>query len=148
MSLSLVNIFEAYRLKKFVEAEKPDLIWFHSVLRREGRMPINAIKTNKAKKRMMYHDLGYFHPYPSKVQNPEEVEDLSFTSFIKMAKTKNPFKLVFVAGKWLSLRLLKKTFNTHIDKHLVPSSFMIPLVKRAIGVSTDKIQTLEHFIQK
>ena len=97
---------------------------------------------------MMYHDLGYFHPYPSKVQTPEEVKDLSFTSFIKMANSKNPFKLVFVAGKWLSLRLLKKTFNTHIDKHLVPSSFMVPLIKKAIGISTDKIQTLEHFIQK
>lgn len=148
LSLSLVNIFEAYRFKKFVEAENPDLIWFHSVLRREWRMPISALEHIKVPKRMMYHDLGYFHPYPSKVQNPEEVKDLSFTSFIKMAKTKNPFKLVFVAGKWLSLRLLKKTFNTHIDKHLVPSSFMVPLVKRAIGVSTDKIQTLEHFIQK
>ena len=111
-------------------------------------MPIDAIKTNKAKKRMMYHDLGYFHPYPSKVQKVEEVQGLSFTTFLKMAQTKNPLKLLLVAGKRISLNFLKKSLNRYIDLHLVPSSFMVPLVKRAIGVSTDKIHTLEHFIQK
>lgn len=111
-------------------------------------MPISALDTIKVPKRMMYHDLGYFHPYPSKVQNPEEVEDLSFTSFIKMAKSKNPFELCFVTGRWLALMCLKNSLKKYIDRHLVPSSFMVPLVKRAIGVSTDKIQTLEHFIQK
>ena len=111
-------------------------------------MPISALEHIKVPKRVMYHDLGYFHPYPSKVQNPEEVKDLSFTSFIKMAKSKNPFELCFVTGRWLALMCLRNTLKKHIDKHLVPSSFMVPLVKRAIGVSTDKIHTLEHFIQK
>ena len=82
------------------------------------------------------------------MQNPEEVKDLSFISFLKMAKTKNPFELCFVTGRWLALMCLTNTLKKHIDQHLVPSSFMVPLVKRVIGVSTDKIQTLEHFIQK
>lgn len=97
---------------------------------------------------MMYHDLGYFHPYPSKVQKVEEVQGLSFTSFLKMAKSKNLLKLLLVAGKWLTLKLLSKTLHKNIDKHLVPSSFMIPLVKKSLGISTDKLHTFEHFIQK
>lgn len=148
LGLSLGNIWEARRLKKFIKQENPDLIWFHSMIRREGRMPIDAIKTSKAKKRMMYHDLGYFHPYPSKVQKVEEVQGLSFTTFLKMAQTKNPLKLLLVAGKRISLNFLKKSLNRDINLHLVPSSFMVPLVKQSMNISTDKIQTFEHFIQK
>lgn len=148
LGLSLCNVFEAQRLKTFIQKEKPDLIWFHSMLRREGRMPIDALSHSKAQKRMMYHDLGYFHPYPSKVQKVEEVQGLSFTSFLKMAKSKNLLKLLLVAGKWLTLKLLSKTLHKNIDKHLVPSSFMIPLVKKSLGISTDKLHTFEHFIQK
>lgn len=148
LSLSIFNLREAFRLQRFLKQEKPDLIWFHSMLRREGWLPISLNHKSKAKKRMMYHDLGYFHPFPSKVYDEREVKNLTFSSFLQMAKTKNPLKLLLVAGKWISLKLLSTSLKSQIDKHLAPSAFMTPMIKRAIEVSTDKIQTFSHFVQK
>lgn len=148
LGLSLFNLWEALRLRNFIKKEKPDLIWFHSMIRREGRLPISFSSSSNAKKRMMYHDLWYFHPYPSQAQEENEVKNLTLSSFLSMSKTKNPLKLLLVCGKWVSLKLLSSQLRKSIDKHLVPSAFMTPMVKRTIQVPTDNIQTFAHFVQK
>lgn len=35
LGLSVFNLWEAVRLRNFIKKENPDLIWFHSMLRRE-----------------------------------------------------------------------------------------------------------------
>ena len=68
--LSPFNFWSSGDLKDVLEAERPDIIWFNSLLRWLGP---NVIKTtwkwrkeNKydCKFWMMYHDFGYFYPFP------------------------------------------------------------------------------------
>ncbi|MBQ9553744.1 hypothetical protein IJU97_01970 [bacterium] len=48
-----------------------------------------------------------------------------------MAHTKNPLKLLLVAGKYFSLSLLVKQLKKQIHLHLTPSEFMVPIVEKS-----------------
>lgn len=97
---------------------------------------------------MMYHDLGYFHPFPSKVYQEKQVKKLTFKSFLKMCESKNPIVLLLAMWKYLSLLLLKRQLEKHLDKHLVPSSFMETMVQQAFTAKKSNIQTFGHFVQE
>ena len=97
----------------------------------------------------MYHDLGYFHPYPSQVTQEDMVQTpLTLRNFIKSANTKNPLKILTIIYKYWSVTLLKKRLVKTIDMHLVPSQFMEKIVCESYELPDKKIKTLSHFIQK
>jgi len=112
-------------------------------------MPLRASKNTQAEKRMMYHDLGYFYPFPSKLEREEQIKTpLTFSNFVTSAHTRNPIKKLAVAGKYILLKSIKNQLSETIDLHLVPSAFMKPILHKSYGIEEEKITVLPHFIQE
>ncbi len=146
---SIWNLVNAIRLKKKVQEFMPKVIRFNSTLRWLGRAPIKAVKDYDAKKIMMYHDLGYFHPFPSQVTKEDMVyTPLNLKNFIKSAKTKNPLKIIPIIRKYWTVCLLKNQLVKTIDLHTAPSSFMEKIIADSYQISPENIKTISHFIQK
>ena len=145
IGLSALNLWEAIRFSIFIRKEKPDLIRYHSMIRRNGRLPLWFTRRNTAKKWMMYHDFGYFTPYPHQLSDTKQIKTpLSLKHYLAMANTKNPIKKFLICGKYLTLSCLKK----QIDLHLVPSAFIVPIVEKSFGLPIEKISDFNHFIQE
>jgi hypothetical protein len=143
------NFVDAIRLKILVRKFKPKVIRYHSVIRRMWWMSIKVLSSHKSKKIMMYHDLWYFHPLPSKVVQEDMIRTPSnLINFLKSSNTKNPIKLIAVWFKYISVRLLKIQLKKSIDYHLVPSAFMESIVANSYKIKPTKVQTLSHFMQK
>ncbi len=146
--LALRNFVDAIRLKKIARKFMPKIIRYHSTLRRLGRYPVKLLSSHKSKKFVMYHDLWYFHPFPSQVTEEKQVQTpLNLKTFIKSANTKNPIKIVAIFFKYISVSLLSKQLKKTADLHLVPSNFMEKIVTDSFDVNPKKVQTFSHFIQ-
>lgn len=142
------NFWQAISFFFFIQKEKPDLIWYHSMLRRNGWLPLAFTYLNKAEKWMMYHDFGYFTPYPHQLARIEEIETpLTLRHYLQMAKTKNPLRKFFIFGKYLTLYLLKVQLKKQIARHLVPSAFMIPLIEKSFELQKGRVEAFNHFLQ-
>lgn len=75
---------------------------------------------------MMFHDMGYFVPYPSKLYTiPEVSNTMSLSYRLSLGKTKNPVKILLLTFKRLSLRMIKSVLQKHNTVYLVPSQFMV-----------------------
>ena len=148
IGLGCFNFFEAIRFLRFVKKEKPDLIWYHSMIRWMGWMPLWMTRNMKTKKWMMYHDFWYFTPYPHALWDTKELEILTFRHYIHLAHTKNPLKLLLVAGKYFSLSLLVNQLKKQIHLHLTPSEFMVPIVEKSFGLPKWKVKSFNHFLQE
>ena len=128
---------------------KPDLIRYNSVMRYLGRAPIWISRISKAKKRMMFHDLGYFAPFPSTLFQEKQIRTpFTLSNFMQTQTTKNPFKKLAIFGKYISLWLIKKQLQKKIDTFLVPSNFMKDILHKSYNVSNNKIEIFPHFIQE
>lgn len=131
----------------------PDIIRFHSINRYHGRLPVLVSQFSQSQKLMMYHDLGYFHPFPHLVTEERQVLPWNFKNFLEMWRKAKKLKswmaewlmIILVTLKFCSIELLRLSLFSTIDKHLVPSEFMVKyLVQR--GVDKQKIEVLPHFI--
>lgn len=148
LGLAIFNLPVALKWKKFLKQEQPDLIRYHSMIRRMGWMPLAMSKHISTKKWMMYHDFGYFYPYPHQLGDPKKVlTPLSLKNYLAMAETRNPLKKLLTIGKYCSLRLLYRQLKNQIDLHLVPSDFMVPIVTESFELEDGKVQDFNHFIQ-
>lgn len=128
---------------------KPDLIRYNSVIRYLGRMPLRVSKKSPAKKRMMFHDLGYFYPFPSQLTSEHQIKTpLTLKHFLASYPTNNPLKKIAMMGKYLSLLLIKKQLQRRMDTFLVPSEFMKDIVHKSYRIEDEKIATFPHFIQE
>jgi glycosyltransferase involved in cell wall biosynthesis len=140
------NIIDALRLRKVCKERKPDIIRYHSTLRRLGRMPVRIGKFFAKERWMMYHDLGYFFPFPQKLLETKQIKTpLTLASFVSMAKSR--YYLLPILGKYISLSLLRKSLS-RVDRHLVPSEFMVDIVHKSHYIPKEKIFCLEHFLQE
>lgn len=142
------NFVDAFRLKRFCRKRKPDIIWYHSTLRWLGWMPVWIWKFCAKERWMMYHDLGYFFPFPKKLLYEQEVKTpLTLFSFLSMINSIHPTIFLLGIGKYISLALLKWRLSK-VDKHLVPSPFLIDIVHKSHKRPKNKIFCLEHFSQE
>ena len=149
MFLAIVNFVDAINLRIVAHKFKPKVIRYHSTLRQLGRLPIQTLSSHNSKKIMMYHDLWYFHPYPSLVVKEDMIQTpFNFKNFIKSANTKNPLKILAICFKYFSVHLLSKHLKKSIDLHLAPSSFLEKIISNSYQIEPKKVQTLSHFIQK
>lgn len=97
---------------------------------------------------MMFHDLGYFAPFPSKLHEEKQIKTpFMLSNFIKTQPTKNPIKKLAIIGKYLSLKLIQTQLKKQIDTFLVPSAFMEDIVQKSYKISKEHIKTFSHFIQ-
>lgn len=146
---AIANIREAISLSRKIKKEQPDIIRYNSILRYLGRLPLWASRKSKAEKRMMYHDLGYFHPFPRKLEQEEDIRyPFSLANFIRSAKTKNPLLIGAITGKYLLLKLIQRQLKKRIKKHLVPSPFMKPILHKSYKIPESDITIFPHFIQE
>ena len=99
----------------------------------------------------MYHDLGYFHPYPSKVTDESQILPLSLSNFIKMYTDLDPtnkdrtIKKILVWLKYFHIKLLSSILKKNMDLYLVPSPFIKDLLQLSRWVDPTKIKVLSHF---
>jgi len=144
----LGNFYEAIKLKRKIKKLKPDLIRYNSVMRYLGRAALKVSRNSSAKKRMMFHDLGYFYPFPSQLTSEHQVK-IPFTlkNFLSSYKTNNPLKKLAIIGKYFSLQLIKKQLEKRMDTFLVPSDFMKDIVNKSYHIDNENIKIFPHFIQ-
>ena len=149
------NFWSSNNLKKVLESEKPDIIWFNSLLRWLGP---NAIKTawkwrklneSESKFWMMYHDFGYFYPFPSQLYHIEDCKaPLTRKNFVSAYKWKNPIIKLAVLCKYYWIQPLKKTLKKEIDLHLSPSDCITNIARDSYKIWEKKCKSFPHFIQK
>ncbi len=153
--LSPFNFWSTGDLKKVLEKEKPDIVWFNSLLRWLGP---NVVKTawkwrkeNKSECKfwMMYHDFGYFYPFPSQLFFIEDCKTpLTKKNFVSAYKWKNPITKLAVLCKYFWLQPLKKVLKKEIDLHLSPSDCITNIARDSYKIAEKKCKSFPHFIQK
>jgi glycosyltransferase involved in cell wall biosynthesis len=153
--LSPFNFWSTGDLKKVLEKEKPDIVWFNSLLRWLGP---NVVKTawkwrknekSDCKFWMMYHDFGYFYPFPSELYFIEDCKTpLTKKNFVSAYKWKNLITKLAVLCKYYWLQPLKKALKKEIDLHLSPSDCITNIVRDSYKISDKKCKSFPHFIQK
>ncbi len=137
---AIFNIVAATKLLRKIKKEKPDLIWFNSILRYVWRLPLRASKRAKCDKWMMYHDMWYFYPFPRKLEREEQIKTpFTFSNFISSAKTKNPIIKLAITGKYILLKCIQKQLKKDIELHIVPSPFMKPILHKTYRIPEEKI---------
>lgn len=158
------NVISAFQIIYKCIRFDPHIIWFHSVSRYHGWLPVLCTKMFDNQKLMMYHDLGYFHPFPSLVTDEQQVLPWSYKNRIRMGKRmgagshksgvvgSKEFEFILeqvrrvgVFFKFVSMSLLRRALLKVVDKHLVPSDFMVQYLIDW-GVDKNKIEVLPHFI--
>lgn len=146
---AICNFRASIQLRHKVKKMKPDLIRYHSILRYIGRMPLRATRNSTAEKRMMYHDLGYFYPFPSKLEREEQIKTpLTLSNFVSSAHTRNPIKKLAMIGKYILLKCIKTQLTEQEFLHIVPSAFIKPILHASYTIEDEKIVVLSHFIQE
>jgi hypothetical protein len=153
--LSPFNLWSVSSLNEVLENEKPDIIWFNSLLRWLGP---NVVKTAwKWRKKekfdskfwMMYHDFGYFYPFPSQLYYIEDCKTpLTKKNFLSAYKWKNPITKLAVLCKYYWLQPLKKVLKKEIDLHLSPSDCITNIARDSYWIQEKKCKSFPHFIQK
>ena len=153
--LSPFNFWSVNSLNEVLENEKPDIIWFNSLLRWLGS---NVVKTAwKWKKQnksdckfwMMYHDFGYFYPFPSQLYYIEDCKTpLTKKNFTSAYKWKNPITKLAVLCKYYWLQPLKKILKNEINLHLSPSDCITNIARDSYWIQEKKCKSFPHFIQK
>jgi hypothetical protein len=142
--ISMCNVWFGLKLKRTIESFEPTIVWYHSIKRYVGWLPIHMTKNLQWKKRMMYHDLGFFHPFPHAVSDEKQLPKQSWLfDWIRSSNSRNPFVWLAITGKRISVQILKK-YMKEFDLQLVPSSFLQKYAKKFSGVQT---ATLPHFVQ-
>ena len=153
--LSPFNFWSVNSLNEVLEEEKPDIIWFNSLLRWLGPNVVRAAwkwrKQNKSdcKFWMMYHDFGYFYPFPSELYHIEDCKTpLTKQNFTSAYKWKNPITKLAVWFKYYRLQPLKKVLKKEIDLHLAPSDCITNIARDSYWIQDKKCKSFPHFIQK
>ncbi len=142
---SLFNLYQAIKLYFTIKKYKPDLIWYNSVLRNIGWLPIWVSSLFSTPKRMFYHDFGYVYPYPYKLTSTSQIHyPLTYKNFTRWQKS---IHFILASAKYLTVKLLQYMLQSKIDLHLVPSEFMIPIISKSYQLPKDKIKSFPHFIQ-
>ena len=153
--LSPFNFWSSSDLKEVLEKEKPDIIWFNSLLRWLGPNVVKAAwkwrKQNKSdcKFWMMYHDFWYFYPFPSELYHIEDCKTpLTRKNFLSAYKWNNPITRLAVRFKYYWLQPLKKVLKKEIDLHLSPSDCVNNIARDSYKIPEKKCKSFPHFIQK
>ncbi len=144
LCLSWLNIVYFVQLYMILLKEKASHLWFHSTLRVIGRFPIYFL-SKKQKILVTYHDLWYFHPFPSLVEQESQIpSEFSLKSFLSEAKNKSLLIKGLVILKFFSLKLIKNQLLRKADYHIVPSDFMVKFLEKQRKVPKEKIIVFPH----
>lgn len=142
MPITWFNIIITIRLLYHIIVHRPALIYRHNIHRFCGWLPLYVAHICKINSCMMYHDLGYFSLYPSRVTKESDI-DLTFSKqhFLSGCHGLHRF---FAYIKYRHLKLLHIALRKYVHIHFVPSEYMQRYVQDIIQVPSDRISTLAH----
>ncbi len=148
LPMSICNIFAYSRLRSIVGKKTYDLVWWHSVQRRLGRLPLLAV-SKKTTQWMMYHDFGLLHPFPSQVLSEDQlIESATFLWYMRQWLLQKSFLIKGIlflplCFKYLSTQIILSLLADRIALHLVPSAYMVPHIQRVYKQSV-RVEVLKH----
>ena len=129
MAMSIYNIPDAIALHKKTKKNTTWLIRRHSISRVIGWLPVAY--SDHDNQIISHHELGLFHPYPSQTYHTSQIPQArSLSAFIKAGNTNNILRKCLIAGKYYLVKLLHKQLKRKIKTHIVPSEWMIDVVKQ------------------
>ena len=142
------NFWAAWKLHKHIKKNNPDIIRRHSTSRRLGWFPMWVNRNFHGKQWVTYHDLWYFHPFPSKVYEESQIPKRDLKSYLKATRSNNPIILAAAICKFVLISKLRIQLKNNIDKHFVPSRFLLPITQRRLWHKPKgKVMLLEHFLR-
>lgn len=134
LPITAFNIYITCKIVFYIIKNKPDLIWRNSVSRYIGWLPIWVVWLFHIRTWMMYHDLWYFHPYPSLLTDVAQIPlqwTLSWwlTAGYSLHRTWLIHRIMMLL-KFLSVSAIRTSLIRNVSLHLVPSSYMIPILQQ------------------
>jgi hypothetical protein len=148
LPVTAFNLYFALKLVYQIIIIKPDLIRRHSVSRYIGWFPIWVVWLFRVPTWMMYHDLGYFHPYPSLLTEVSQIHRVwSLRLWLQAWHEVGQVWIInniFMTLKFWGISLLRWALVHTASIHLVPSSYMVSILQQR-WIETKKIQVLGHF---
>lgn len=148
MPVTLCNIWFAAQLIRAIHKHKPDLIWWHSVSRYIWRFPLWVAGLYGIRSWMMYHDLGYVHPYPSLLTDVSQIpQQRSLRSWITAGKAVGKTSIIatiLMALKFWGMTAIRAQLLSTVSLHLVPSPYMVDIFHQW-WISKKNVQVLGHF---
>lgn len=143
MAMSIGNVPDTIIIHKKVKKDNIWLIRRHSISRAIGWLPLACSSHNN--QIISHHELWLFHPYPSQTNTISQIPQAwSLSAFITAGHTNNIFKKFLIAGKYCLVRLLHKQLKKKIKTHIVPSEWMIDVVKQRHPQA--QILCIPHFV--
>lgn len=121
---------------------QPDLIWRHGVQRVIGWVPL-ALVPRAPQERVMYHEVGLFHPFPAQVTSEQQlVQASSLSGYLQQASS---WLAPFVFVKALFGRLILSLLGGRCTQHLVPSPYLLEHGRRRLPHA--QRTTFSHFVK-
>ena len=81
---------------------------------------------------MMYHDFGYFFPFPHRLSHVEDCKTpLNLKNFMYSVRAAGLITRLAVWFKYVWMRGLVKVLKSSMDLHLAPSEFMVDVVRKS-----------------
>jgi hypothetical protein len=148
LHVTAFNIYLTIKLLCIILLKKPDLIRRHSVSRYVGRFPIWIVGLFGIRTWMMYHDLWYFHPYPSLLTDVSQVpKSWSLSSWLaagRLVGRTSVINTIMMTLKFRSISAIRWALLRTVSIHLVPSPYMVPILESR-WINIKNIQVLWHF---
>jgi hypothetical protein len=148
MPLTAFNIYFTIKLIYVIVTKKPQLLWWHSISRYVWWLPVWVASWFHVRAWMMYHDLWYFHPYPSLVTDMSQIPtQRSLSMWLSAGCAVGNTSLVhttMMTLKYRSISMIRRALLRSVSIHLVPSPYMVGIVRQR-WVPADQIKILGHF---
>lgn len=141
---SSCNLWAAWWFLRAVFSVQPALIWWHSVHRYMWWLVVCLGWWRWWQQIVMYHDFWLFHPFPSRVYDEQDIyASASWKWYMQASPAWYMRPLVCI--KWCLSRLTLFMLRSSCCVHLVPSAYMVPLVKAHLWPAVH-VETLPHFV--
>lgn len=148
LPVTSLNIYFAVKIIFQIITIKPDLIRRHSVSRYIGWFPVWIAWLFHIRTWIMYHDLGYFHPYPSLLSEVSQIPRVwKLSSWLQAGYEVDQvwlIKTILMILKFRNISALRRVLVRNISIHFIPSPYMVPILEQR-WIETKKIQVLGHF---
>lgn len=128
---SFLAFWRGSTLKKMLHAQKPEIIWMHSVLRYAWYWWVRAVtlyaRKTWAKVYLSHHDIWWIVPFPQDITDESQIpHDISLFAWISWI---SGIKKIFAVGKWCYIRLIKSILPENTE-HIIFAPFLEPHIRR------------------
>lgn len=138
------NIVYMIRLWMKLYLFRPDAVWIHSELRCIGPLGLLPLLNYRGQIIKTYHDLGYFWAFPTQFTSESSLRwKMNFSHFYSLSRGWHRYVFVHILAKYWQVQAIRRSIGTR-GIHIVPSEFMIPVVKNFVSHPAAVVQ-ISHF---